>query len=349
MAEPYRVVHFLNQFFAGIGAEEQANTPVQVSEGPVGPGRTLRQALGDEGLVVATVTSGDNYFNEELESALASVRAALREHRPDVVVAGPAFNAGRYGLACGEVCKLAREEGVPAVTAMYDENPGVLQHGSEVYIVPTGESAADMQAVLTTVAAFALKLARGDELGPAEVEGYLPRGIRRPGLRDTPAAARAVDMLAARLADNAFTTELPIQMPEAVEPAAPVSDLASATVALVTTGGLVPRGNPDRLVRGGSKEFLRYSIEGLSSLSADDWESVHRGFYTNIVNQNPNYILPLNVMRDMEQDGVFKGLYPWFFTTSGVGTAVAESKKMGEEMAREMKEAGVRACILVAT
>ena len=76
---------------------------------------------------------------------------------------------------------------------------------------------------------------------------------------------------------------------------------------------------------------------------------MHRGFYTNIVNQNPNYILPLNVMRDMEQDGVFKDIYPWFFTTSGVGTAVAESKKMGEEMAREMKEDGVRACILVAT
>ena len=117
MAEPYRVVHFLNQFFAGIGAEEQANTPVQVSEGPVGPGRALRQALGDEGLVVATVTSGDNYFNEELESALASVRAALREHRPDVVVAGPAFNAGRYGLACGEIGKLAESRGIRAVAA----------------------------------------------------------------------------------------------------------------------------------------------------------------------------------------------------------------------------------------
>ena len=349
MAKRYRVVHFLNQFFAGIGGEEQANTPVQVSEGPVGPGRALQQALGDEGVVVATVASGDNYFNEELASALASVRAALREHRPDVVVAGPAFNAGRYGLACGEVCRLAREEGVPAVTAMYHENPGVLQHGREVYIVPTGESAGDMADVLKTVATLALKLARGDELGPAEVEGYMPRGIRRPGLRDRPAAARAVDMLAARLADDSFVTELPIQMPEAVEPAAPVSDLASATVALVTTGGLVPRGNPDRLVRGGSKQFLRYSIEGLSSLSADDWESVHRGFYTNIVNQNPNYILPLNVMREMEQDAVFKGLYPWFFTTSGVGTAVAEAKRMGEEMAREMKEAGVGACILVAT
>jgi len=39
MAKPYKVVHFLNQFFAGIGGEEQANTPVQASDGPIGPGR----------------------------------------------------------------------------------------------------------------------------------------------------------------------------------------------------------------------------------------------------------------------------------------------------------------------
>ena len=104
-----------------------------------------------------------------------------------------------------------------------------------------------------------------------------------------------------------------------------------------------------RLVRGGATEFFRYSIDGLTSLSSDDWESVHRGFYTNIVNQNPNYVLPLNIMREMEDEGRFRDLYPWFFSTSGVGTAVADSKRMGEEMAEEMNAEGVRACVLVAT
>ena len=34
----YRVVHYLNQFFGGMGGEERADTPVTVKEGAVGPG-----------------------------------------------------------------------------------------------------------------------------------------------------------------------------------------------------------------------------------------------------------------------------------------------------------------------
>jgi glycine reductase len=80
-----------------------------------------------------------------------------------------------------------------------------------------------------------------------------------------------------------------------------------------------------------------------------DWESVHRGFYTTIVNQNPNYILPLNLLREMEKGGEFSAIHPWFFSTSGVGTAVGDSKNIGAEIGQQMVQAGVRACILVAT
>ena len=33
-----RVVHYLNQFFAGVGSEEQADLPPGRKEGAVGPG-----------------------------------------------------------------------------------------------------------------------------------------------------------------------------------------------------------------------------------------------------------------------------------------------------------------------
>lgn len=349
MAKGITVVHYVNQFFGGIGGEEKANSPVQVKDGPVGPGRALQQFLGQQGQVVATIIAGDNYFNEEKPQAVAAVKEALKKYKPSVVVAGPALNAGRYGLACGEVCRVAQEVGIPAVTAMYPENPGVLEYGKQVYIVPTGDSPSGIQAAVEAMGRLALKLARGVELGPAEVEGYMPRGVRRPGFRDRPAAVRAADMLLARLAGKPFATELPIEMPERVEPAPAVKDLKGALLGLVTTGGLVPKGNPDRLVRGGAKEFFRYSIEGLNSLSATDWESVHRGFYTTITNQNPNYILPLNLLREMEKGGAFRAIHPWFFSTSGVGTAVGDSKTIGVEMGQQMVKAGVRACILVAT
>lgn len=344
-----RIVHFLNQFFGGLGGEEKANAEVQVFDGPVGPGRALQRSLGDNDEIVATIVSGDNYFNEEKTRAVAAVEKALSTYKPDAVVAGPALNAGRYGLACGEVCVIAQRMGIAAVTGMFPENPGVLEYGRRAYIVPTGETPTEIAKQLDAMAKLALKLARGEEMGPADAEGYIPRGIRKAGLRDEPGAVRAVSMLAARLHGRPYKTELPIEMPEGIEPAAPFVDVTTANVALVTTGGLVPKGNPDRLVRGGAKEYFKYSIAGLDSMTPEKWECVHRGFYTDIVNENPNYILPLNIIRQLEGQGEIGKIYDLYFSTSGVGTTVADSKRLGEEIAREMKEARVDACVMVAT
>ncbi len=350
MPETVRVVHFLNQFFAGIGGEEQANLPVEVRDGPAGPGRALQAALGSYGEVVATIVSGDNYFIEERPAATKAVLAALHELNPDVVVAGPAFNAGRYGLAAGEVCALATDSaGIPAVTAMYPENPGVLEYDTRVYVVPTDETPARMQQVIAHLARLAVKLGSEGTLGTAEEDGFMPRGIRRPGMRQHSVAKRAVDMLTARMSGRHWVTELPIRMPDGVTPAPPIHGLTQARIGLVTTGGLVPKGNPDRLVRGGANQYLRYSIEGIDSLSAQEWESVHRGFYTAIVNENPNYVLPLHVIRDAQRAGTVESVYPWFLTTSGVGTAVAEARKIGADMAAELKDAGVDGALMVAT
>jgi glycine reductase len=84
-------------------------------------------------------------------------------------------------------------------------------------------------------------------------------------------------------------------------------------------------------------------------MSADEWESVHRGFFTGIVNENPNYILPLHVLRGLENRGAIGQILDDFFSVTGVGTAVADSKRMGAQMAGELKEQGVDAVIMVAT
>src|SRR5438093_6573619 len=110
-----RVVHYLNQFFAGIGAEDKAETPPGQREGAVGPGRVLAEALGDRAQVVATVYCGDNHVAEK-PGAVEAVVDLIAQHRPEVVVTGPAFSAGRYGWACGEIAVAARDRlGVTAV------------------------------------------------------------------------------------------------------------------------------------------------------------------------------------------------------------------------------------------
>src|SRR5215213_7354171 len=120
MADTFRVVHYLNQFFAGIGGEEQAGAPPEVRPGALGPGRRLEQLLAPEGTIVATALCGDNYFADQSEAAIAALLDGVRAYQPDVVILGPAFNAGRYGVACAQLgAALSRELGIPVVSGMH--------------------------------------------------------------------------------------------------------------------------------------------------------------------------------------------------------------------------------------
>jgi len=175
-----KVVHYINQFFGQIGGEDKADTPPLVKEGPVGPGLALQQALGDQGKVVATIICGDSYFNEHVDEALAEVLRMVEQYQPDLFVAGPAFFAGRYGIACATVCKAVQEKfGIPVVTGMYPENPGVDLCKKDVYVVKTGDSAAQMKDAITKMVKLALKMVNKEEIGTPEEEGYIPRALGR--------------------------------------------------------------------------------------------------------------------------------------------------------------------------
>ena len=349
MAKKLRVVHFLNQFFAGLGGEEKANIGIQVMEGAVGPGRALQAQFGDQAEIVGTIVSGDNYFAENTEKARDEALHHIKEMAPDVVVAGPAFNAGRYGVNCGEFTRSATEHlGIPGVTAMYPENPGVLLHQTSTYILPTGDSPAQMGQVAASLARFAVKLGTGEPIGPADEEGYMPRGHRELGFRDKPGWQRAVEMLLAKLNDQPFTTEIRLQVHEQVEPAPPVK-VADAKLAVVVTSGLSPKGNPDGFTTFNATKWAKYPIEGAATMNEGEWFSVHGGYDTRHVNQNPNFSVPLDVLRELEDQGAFKSLSDSFYSTTGVGTPDASSKRIGEEIAQDLLREEVDAALLVST
>jgi len=245
--KPVRVVHYLNQFFGGIGGEERAQTPLEVREGPVGPGRALQQALGAEGTVVATLVCGDDYVAEREEAVGASIREALQRQQPGLLLAGPAFDSGRYGLGCALACRVARSLGIPAVTAMYPDNAAIITHRRELLAVPTGLNTTDMRDIVARMVALGLKVVRGEPLGSAREEGYIPHGVRKLVTSDRVGYERAVDMLLARVAGRPFVSEIQVQHYERVTPAPPVADLSRATLGIVVSTGIVPRGNPDHL------------------------------------------------------------------------------------------------------
>ena len=142
MATTLRVIHYVNQFFGGIGAEDKADVGPSHRKGPVGPGIGLAKYLGAEAEVVGTLVCGDNFFVEHEAEAVDALLAMAEDYRADVLVAGPAFTSGRYGTACGTLAAAWTKRGKPAVTAMNASNPGVELFRGEVVIVPTGPTAA---------------------------------------------------------------------------------------------------------------------------------------------------------------------------------------------------------------
>ena len=338
------VVHYVNQFFAGLGAEEAAGHEPVRFDGPKGPGN----GLGGAGLTVdVTLACGDDHFGEHEGAALRTLLAWLDELAPDVLVCGPAFGSGRYGYACGVLAREAGRRGVPVVTAMAPDNPGVLAAEGAAYVVPTGSSVAGMRTVLPVVADLAARLAAGEALGTAEDEGYLPRGLRTNVRAERQGAARAIDLALARLAGETRTEVEPSG--DAVPPAPAVPELTDAVLALVTEAGCVPQGNPDHLPTRHANVWLRYPIDGVASLGADRYQSIHAGFDTADANADLNRLVPLDAARALQAAGRFGSLHDEFFTTSGVDTPVATAAKFGQEMAQEFREAGVQAVILTGT
>src|SRR5206468_5239071 len=114
-----------------------------------------------------------------------------------------------------------------------------------------------------------------------------------------------------------------------VIPAAPIADPAHALVALLTEGGFVPVGNPDRLESARATKWIRHSLEGHDSAEAGTFESVHGGFSTQWANAEPNRILPLDVARQLEREGAIGGLHAEYFATTGNGTTRSEERRGG--------------------
>jgi glycine reductase len=350
------VVHVVNQFFAGIGGEEKAGVPVETGEGAVGAARGLQMQLGRDARVVATVYFGDNYFNEHTAEASNAVLEAVRARHPQVMVAGPAFNSGRYGVSCVEICQaVASQLKIPCVTAMHEENPGVGTYrdyaNPDVYCLPTAESTAGMADALKSLALFSLRLARGENIGPAKAEGYIPRGIRRLVKTDRPGYQRAIDMLLKRIAGEQFETEIAMETWEDISPAPPLHDLRDRKVAVVTTSGVVPWGNPDRFKTFRNTFWRKYNIAEVKELEAGKWEAVHGGYNVAYMNKNPHYGVPLDALRALEREGqIGPGkLYPAYYVIPGNQGSPAVMRRIGQEIAADLKRDGVEGVLFVAT
>ena len=346
-----RIVHYINQFFGQIGGEEMAHHPLEVRKGAFGPGTALQALLGDEAEITATIVCGDNYFVENTDKVRPQLINILKEEKADLLVAGPAFNAGRYGMACGEACMAAYEEaGLTAVSGMYEENPGLELYRKYAYIIPTGNSARDMKNALQKMSVFIGKLAAGKEIGSPEREGYVQRGIRKNYFEEKTGAQRCVDMLLKKIRGEDYETELPMPVFEKVVPSPAVKDMSKAKIIVMTSGGMVPRGNPDRLEACNCTKFRRYNYdESYGGKGVTKGKVVHGGYDPVYGDEDGNRILPVDVLVDLEKEGRIGELCDFTFVTVGNGMGTDQAGAFGDAIAEELKKENISGAILTST
>ncbi|MEW6410808.1 MAG: glycine/betaine/sarcosine/D-proline family reductase selenoprotein B [Nitrospirota bacterium] len=344
-----KVVHYINQYFAGKGGEDKTDHPLEVINAPVGPGQLLQRELRD-GTIVLTLVCGDGYFGTHEKEVLEEVRIIIQRMAPDVVVTGPAFGSGRYGLACGAVADCVMNDcGVPAIAGMSHDNPAVEIYHTQAYIVPSGESVREMANALQRIAKLAIRLGKHQPIGTPEEEGYIPRGVRKNIRLHRSAETRALEALLQKLCGEKLATELKFDAGKAVLPPPQISDLSKATIAVVTECGIVPKGNPDRIEGVRTKKWAKYSLNGLRELSPETHESIHGGYDNSMINLDPNRGIPLDALRMLEDGGFFHKLHDTYYVTCGNWGDVNVMRQIGRTIATELKQAGINGVLVPAT
>lgn len=314
------------------------------------PGKLLEQLLGEGAEIVMTLVCGDNYAVEHEEELVTSVLEKVRGAGADLFAAGPCFEAGRYGMAAGALCVAVQSQlGIPVITGMSEENPGVDLYRDALYIIDSGTNAARMRDVLAKMANLGRKLVNKNAIGLPAEEGYLRRGLLRDQVVEQTAARRLIDMLVAKVKCESFESEMLPTSFESIPMPSGIKDLSKARVMLITDGGLVPKGNPDKILGTAATRWGSYDIKGRDDLSGKDYEISHGGYDARFVQEDPDRLVPLDAMREMEQRGVIGKLHDEFISTSGRANPLSNTRRLGREMAEKAKREGVDAVILTST
>ena len=343
----FRVVCYINQFFGQIGGEDMAHVGFSVHKEAIGPAKLFQNLLKDHCDIVATIVCGDNYFAENTEAAAAEGLLLVKDLQPDLFIAGPAFNAGRYGISCGAMTAIvARSLKIPTVTGMYPENPAVDLFRKNTYIVKTGLMSAQIRNVAPVMANIGLRLLTGGHIGSAKDEGYIIRDVILNEEQTKNAAQRAIDMLMKKINHEPFASELLPPKFDNVTPAAPVLELSKTKLALLSDGGLIPEKNPDKLKPNGSTTWGCYNWDTLIS---EPHFVIHSGYDGTSVLENPYRLFPMDVLKEDVGAGKIGYLSPEVYVASGNCASVAASKEIGKQIADALLQKGIQAAILTST
>jgi sarcosine reductase len=298
--------------------------------------KLARDILGLDGVILNKFGGGAPMVDTS-QRALACERRGIRSV---MIMGDPIYSDGHSGLLFNQ----------PECNAIVATGGLVIIPNISVQEKVIGRPA-DMQPPATGAfsAGFMRLMGAADQMGLSKLRVFHTPEYRQE-IVEKNAAQRAVDMLLAKLAGEPFESEVPLPNFEHPTPAPPIKDLTKANIALITSGCLIPRGNPDNLAPGFSSEsFGEYSIKDVYRICSDMYKPYHRGMRLHYMEEDPQRLLPVDAMRDLEKEGVIGKLNDTFYTYAGVGTSVEISRNIAKGIIERLKANKVDAVILTAT
>lgn len=161
-----------------------------------------------------------------------------------------------------------------------------------------------------------------------------------------PAPQRGLDMLLAKYRGEYYQSEVLMESRDRVRIPRLKRTLSEAVILLITDGGLVPKGNPDRIPSTNAGCFGIYSIKGKDRLEKEEYEVWHQGYDNSYVEADPNRLVPVDALRELEKRGKIGKLFDNFITTAGVMTSSEKSIRLGRRIVSYVMENTVDAVII---
>jgi betaine reductase len=194
-----------------------------------------------------------------------------------------------------------------------------------------------MKDAMEKITTFVRKIAEGGIIDNPAKEGYFKRGVRKNVWKDKIGAIRAVDMLLAKISGEHFETELPMPKFSKVVPSPAIKDLSKATIAVMTSGGIVPKGNPHRLEALSCTKYHAYTVEDFGDEELSMIEVAHGGYDPTFALGNGNRVLPIDALLELERRGEIGKAYPNYYVTVGNSMPVDRATMFGDAIAKELK------------
>lgn len=161
-----------------------------------------------------------------------------------------------------------------------------------------------------------------------------------------PAPTCCIDMLLAKYNKKSYNSEVRMVVPPVRKLPKLSCALADATILLITDGGIVPEGNPDKIPSSSSNIYGIYPIEKIFSDVPSNFEIVHQGYDNSYVLQDPNRLLPVDALDVLISQHKIGNYYNEFISTSGVMTSKEQCQILGHRIAKYVSKLPIQGVLI---